>query len=48
MGEVFLLVKRINKRGISKTDAGRGAQSVYTDAKGNVHIRRRASDDNIF
>lgn len=47
ISEVFLLVKRINrmnqrKKGIRKHD------KVYTDSKGNVHIRRKAMNDNWY
>lgn len=47
VGEVLLLVRRINERidsekGIKRTD------SVTRDANGNVHIRRRATDDSWY
>jgi len=47
VGEVILLVKRINRKnlrekGIHHTD------KVWTDSKGNVHIRRQAKNDNWF
>lgn len=46
-GEVFKLVKRINAYNARVKGAKRG-ETVYTDAKGNMHIRRKASDNNIF
>lgn len=50
--EVFLLVNRINdknaREGARDTGAGAPRGNIRRDAKGNVHIRRRASDDNIF
>lgn len=44
VGEVFLLIKRINrqnqrKKGIRRDD------SVWIDKKGNTHIRREAKND---
>ena len=47
VGEVILLVKRINRKnmrekGIQSTD------KVWTDKNGNVHIRRKARNDNWF
>lgn len=47
IGEVILLVKRINRKnqrekGIQHTD------KVWTDSKGNVHIRRKAKADNWY
>lgn len=44
VGEVFLLVNRINR----KNNREKGIQAndkVYTDAKGDVHIRRKATSD---
>ena len=47
-----MLVSRINDRnareGARDTGAGAPRGNIRRDAKGNVHIRRRASDDNIF
>ena len=47
VGEVFLLVKRINrknqaKKGIRKDD------KIYIDSKGNTHIRRKAQNDDWY
>lgn len=47
VGEVFLLVKRINrmnqaKKGIKRDD------KVWIDSKGNTHIRRKAQNDNWY
>ncbi len=47
IGEVLLLVTRINRKnlrekGIQHTD------KVWTDKHGNVHIRRKAQNDNWF
>lgn len=47
VGEVFLLVKRINrknqaKKGIRKDD------KIYVDSKGNTHIRRKAQNDDWY
>lgn len=44
VGEVFLLINRINQRndrekGIKKQD------TRWTDKQGNLHIRRKATDD---
>lgn len=47
----MLLVRRVNDAtartgGATDTHATRG--NIRRDAKGNIHIRRRASDDMIF
>jgi hypothetical protein len=47
VGEVFLLVKRINRKnqrenGIRKDD------EVWFDSKGNKHIRRKAQNDDWY
>lgn len=47
VGEVFLLVKRLNrlnerKKGIKRDD------EVYIDRNGNRHIRRKATNDNWY
>jgi hypothetical protein len=47
VGEVLLLVRRLNaqnrrKNGIKQDD------QVYVDAKGNKHIRRKATNDNWY
>lgn len=54
-GEVFLLINRLNDKvardnaNATPTAAGVAARgNIRRDAKGNIHIRRRASDDNIF
>lgn len=53
-GEVFLLVNRLNDKvareddGAQATGAPISRGNIRRDAKGNIHIRRRASDDNIF
>lgn len=53
-GEVFLLVNRLNDKlardndGAVPTATGAPRGNIRRDAKGNIHIRRKASDDNIF
>ena len=47
VGEVLLLVKRINRKsirekGILHTD------KAWTDKRGNIHIRRKAKNDNWY
>jgi hypothetical protein len=47
VGEVFLLVNRINRKnnrekGIKSTD------KIWTDNKGNTHIRRKATNDDWY
>ena len=47
VGEVILLVNRINR----KNNREKGIQhsdKVWTDSKGNLHIRRKATNDNWF
>lgn len=51
-GEVFLLIRRVNdktrrERDATGVNAARGS-NIRRDAKGNIHIRRRATDDMIF
>ena len=51
VGEVLLLVRRVNDR--AARDNGAAADGVprgniRRDAKGNIHIRRHATDDMIF
>jgi len=50
-GEVFLLIRRVNAKGARERAMGgenvpRG--NIRRDAKGNIHIRRRATDNMIF
>ena len=46
-GEVALLVKRINNKNLR--DKGiKANDQVWTDHKGNVHIRREAKNDNWY
>lgn len=44
VGEVFLLVKRINRKNQRKKGI-RNDDKVYRDSKGNLHIRRKARND---
>ena len=44
VGEVFLLVNRINRKN-NREKGVRHNDRVYTDSKGNVHIRRKATND---
>ena len=47
VGEVILLVKRINRK--NQREKGiRNTDKVWTDSKGNLHIRRKAQNDNWF
>lgn len=42
-----MLVRRLNQK--LDRESGHGASgSIRRDAKGNIHIRRRASDNDIF
>lgn len=49
-GEVFLLIRRVT--GKNEASAIEGANvprgNVRYDSKGNIHIRRKASDNMIF
>ena len=50
-GEVYLLVRRLNDKAARDDGAhGEGAASgnIRRDARGNIHIRRPATDDMIF
>lgn len=44
VGEVFLLVKRINRQNRAKKGIKNDDQ-IYYDSKGNKHIRRKATKD---
>lgn len=51
-GEVFLLIRRVNdktrrERDAAGADYARGS-NIRRDTNGNIHIRRRATDDMIF
>lgn len=47
VGEVFLLVKRINAR--NRREKGiRNDDQIYYDSKGNKHIRRKAQNDDWY
>lgn len=47
VSEVFLLVKRINRK--SQREKGiRSDDKVWIDAKGNRHIRRKATKDDWY
>lgn len=47
VGEVFLLVKRINAR--RRREKGiRNDDKIWYDSKGNKHIRRKAQNDNWY
>ena len=47
VGEVFLLVKRINAR--NRREKGiRNDDQIYYDKKGNKHIRRKAQNDDWY
>jgi len=43
-GEVALLVNRINDRNY-RDNGGQSGDTVYTDKAGNIHIRRKAQND---
>ena len=45
VGEVFLLVKRINHKN-QREKGVRTNDKVWKDKRGNVHIRREAKNDN--
>ena len=47
VGEVFLLIKRINTKNMREKGV-RHNDKVWTDKKGNVHIRREAKNDNWY
>lgn len=47
VGEVFLLINRINKRERRKKGIGENEQ-VQKDSKGRIHIRRKATNDNWY
>lgn len=47
VGEVFLLVKRINARN-RRENGIRNDDHVYYDSKGNRHIRRKAQNDDWY
>ncbi len=49
-GEVFLLIRRANKSNEASTVAGESVPrgNIRYDSKGNMHIRRKASDNMIF
>ena len=46
-GEVFLLINRINRKSNAKKGI-RHTDQVWTDSKGNTHIRREAKNDNWY
>lgn len=46
-GEVFLLINQVNTKG-EREKGIRPKDQVYTDKKGNVHIRREAQNDNWY
>lgn len=47
VGEVFKLVMRINTRN-AREKGYQAHDKVYTDKRGNVHIRRQAKNDNWY
>lgn len=47
VGEVFLLVKRVNRLNQRKNGI-RNDDKVWIDNKGNKHIRRKATNDNWY
>lgn len=47
VGEVFLLVRRINEKNNREKGIKREDQAT-TDAKGNINIRRRAQKDDWY
>lgn len=47
VGEVFLLVKRINRHNQRKKGI-RSDDKVWIDSKGNTHIRRKAMNDDWY
>ena len=46
-GEVVLLVNRINKKNLREKGV-KNTDKVWTDKRGNVHIRRPAMNDNWY
>ena len=46
-GEVVNLLHRINSKNMRKKGV-RHSDNVYTDKRGNVHIRREAKNDNWY
>ena len=47
VGEVALLINRVNRKNLHKKGI-RQNDKVWTDSKGNVHIRREAKNDNWY
>lgn len=47
VGEVFLLVRRINAKIDKEKGIGRN-DTVRRDADGNIHIRRKATNDDWY
>ena len=47
IGEFILLVNRVNKKERTKAGAKKG-EKVSRDKKGNIHIRREATNDNWY
>lgn len=47
VGEVFLLVKRLNRLNQAKKGI-RSDDKVWIDSKGNRHIRRKAQNDDWY
>lgn len=47
VGEVFLLVNRINDKERRKKGIGKD-EEIRKDSKGRIHIRRKAMNDNWY